>query len=555
MNNRGVSVISLVVTIIVLILITSATIYNGINMLDRTRQTSTMDRLMTVATSVVSHEKELGFEDTYIGGGLLGYIGIDTNGTPDDYTDDILVNEDDSNNIDIYNDGDVAFNVIGDVAYNIMGLENFSNNTDLAPIYIIKAPNIENKSELIYILKTPKAVKRAGNYTKDDFLWYEYRVFNGEVKDNYKMEFDEQKGVNRPLLTDDMVPVINYFAGGDFDRFSPVFVNDVYKEDWYNYSKESPMWANVMFRDSTDPTVIANRFYVWIPRFAYKVQDFYKGTDYSDIPESAIDIIFLREDTDYMQNDDIIPTGYQVHPAFKYVDPDTIGDPEPKAIDIPGFWVAKDYIQTVNSVITSPSSSEKSALEVTDFEYLHPNVSDATKAAVTSRLMTNTEWAAVAYLSLYTIGKTQAGNSLGKNPSGIVNLDNDSGHYVAAVLSSYYDRNKLPYADIYYNNGGLITYDSFESNSDTINQVESVDSLHLPYRYNNSERKYGDAMVITSLSSGDNNSWYGGYSERMTTDKPYLIRGDAYGNMFSYRAVPQSGTSAAARNVLIIKNK
>lgn len=63
MNNKGVSVIALIVTIIVLILITSITIYNGRNVLDRTRKKSAQDRLMTVAVTVVSHEKELGYTD------------------------------------------------------------------------------------------------------------------------------------------------------------------------------------------------------------------------------------------------------------------------------------------------------------------------------------------------------------------------------------------------------------------------------------------------------------------------------------------------------------
>ena len=63
MNNKGVSVIALIVTIIVLVLITSITIYNGRNVLDRTRKKSAQDRLMTVAVTVVSHEKELGYTD------------------------------------------------------------------------------------------------------------------------------------------------------------------------------------------------------------------------------------------------------------------------------------------------------------------------------------------------------------------------------------------------------------------------------------------------------------------------------------------------------------
>ncbi len=520
MNNKGVSVISLVVTIIILILITSTTLYTGMNLVKQSRTRNTNDRLMTVATAVVAHEKELGFNDTVLGGAVADAIAINDNNTPNDYTDDKIVKADNTE-VDI---SDEAFVQVDTNNYMTMGLESFADQSQMPPVFLLKAPNKSNMSEKIYLLKTPMFVRKDGIYQDSDFAYYIYRIYDLEVKDNFKMEFDTQKGVNRPLLTADMIPVKNYFAGSDFDRFSPVYVDDVYKDDWYNYSIEAPMWANVMMRNTTDSSIYANRFYVWIPRFAYRIQDFYRGVDFVDIPASAIDIVFLREDTDYMANDEVLPAGYQVHPAFKYMD-------NGYEKNIPGFWVSKDYVQTVDSLAE--------ALDAIELSNLHPSI-DST--GITSRLLKNTEWAAVAYLSLHTAGKTTNGNSLGNNPSGVVGMNIDVGTLVAGGLAD----SSMPYMDRYEINDNNISYWSYES---------KFEEGSTTYTYNFTQRKYGDAMLATSSGSGDHSSWFGGYSEKITAEKPYILRGDEYGNMFSYRAVSATGYHPTIRNVLIIESK
>lgn len=493
----------------------------------------------------------------YCGGTLGDFVAYYDNETSGDYSDDRLTKTfDDLTDSVVISDS--AFVQLGKDDYLTMGLDDYASSVDFPPIYLLKAPNYKNPSEKIYLLKSPKYIKKDGIYQEEDYLYYQYRTFSEEVKSNYKMEFDEQKGVNRPLLTENMIPVKNYFAENDFDRYNPVYVEDVYKDDWYNYSKNSPMWANVMMKNTQDSYSIANRFYVWIPRFAYKIQDFYKGVDYSDIPSTAIDIVFLREDTDYMANDEVLATGYQVHPAFKYQD--ERGD----MVNIPGFWVAKDYIATCDGVISATSG--KSALDLVDINYIHPGQFedyDINMGIVQSRLIKNTEWAALAYLSLYTVGRTTNGNSLGNNPSGVVGLNVDVGNIVAG---GFYDSN-IAYMDKYeiitstYDLDGItpanesaqtsrerLTYYSYETNNENSNRA---------YEWNNTERKFGDAVLITStLGSGDHNSWFEGYSEKITTSEPFFIRGDETGNMFSYRATSNSASlHPAVRNVLIIKGQ
>ena len=545
MNNKGISVVTLVVTIIVLILVTSVTVYNGMNMVSRTRERATLDRLMTIANSIVAHEDELKYGDTVLGNSYSDYNKIDLNNTKDNPLDDILIN--DKNETKPLS-GDVSgdpYIQLSKNDYTVMGLDKFADVENIPPTFMIKAINNEKETERVYILKSPIYVKKSAIYDESEYLYYVYTVSEKEVKDNYKMEFDEAKGVNRPLLTKDMIPVIARFSEEDFDRLNPTIVNDVYKDNWYNYNKEATMWANVMIKTS-DSYTFANRYYVWIPRFAYRVHDFYKGTNYNEIPSSAIDIIFLREDTEYTAKDEVLSTGYQVHPAFRYKD-ETTG----KEVNIPGFWVSKEYVSVVDRLYGGGSSSALGAIQISN---LHPDIDSD---GITSRLIKNTEWAAVAYLSMYYVGKTSDGNTLGNNASGVLNMDVET--FVAAGLESDI-ASAIPYGDRYnvikVKSGdesgdsasyGRMTYYSYES---------SKGEANVPYEYNNSERKFGDAICCTSKNDGldEYGAWFGGISRQPTTETPFITRG-LDGNMFSYSSTSNSGTTAACRNVLIIENK
>ena len=536
MNNKGISVISLVVTIIVLVLISSITIYNGANMVTRSRERMAMDRLQTVANSIIAHEDELGYGRTVLGGSVNDFTSINLSGTPDDMSDDLLIRIEADNSITTHEITDDVYMQVGSGDYEKMGLSNFSDTSNMPPIFFIKAPNYDNEEEFIYEYKTPKYVKKSGIYEEEDFIYYISKSYSKIVKTNYKMEFDENRGVNRPLLADGMTPVIMHFASNDYERVNPTIVEDIYRDDWYNYTKDSPMWANVMLK-TTDSYNIANRYYVWIPRFAYKIQDLYKGANFPDIPSSAIDIVFLRENKDYISNNQVLPTGFQVHPAFKY----KLND---KEVNISGFWISKDYVAVVDSLLNS-GSSDSSAEEVTMLSNLHPELTS--DPSVSSHILKNTEWAAVAYLSLYYIGRTSdnyyLGNSLGSNASGVMNLNVET--FVAGGLKSVIE-SQLPYADLYDVNDGRMTYWSYESSNEDPTQ---------PPTYNKTQRKFGDALCATSKNDGTTvyGSWFGGQSIPIDETLPYITRGQE-NNMFSYGATSNSGISAACRNVLIVES-
>ena len=88
--------------------------------------------------------------------------------------------------------------------------------------------------------------------------------------------------------------------------------------------------------------------YVWIPRFAYSIQSFYKERQSKEVPSTAISIVFLRGTSSYMVNDEVMPETYAVHPAFSK-----------DGNEYSGIWVEKDVytkLTTLSSVYEEKDS-------------------------------------------------------------------------------------------------------------------------------------------------------------------------------------------------------
>lgn len=150
-------------------------------------------------------------------------------------------------------------------------------------------------------------------------------------------EYDAQKGVNKPVLSNGMVPV--KLSGGTW------VVANTDDEAWYDYSKDQMAWANVMLKDEltvedSSGKVYSNdevrnmsisdlagkkvksegSSYVWIPRYTA-----------TSLGETESEIIFSN-----LTNDTTSANGntYLLPQAFTY----TEGG---ETIDLPGIWVSK----------------------------------------------------------------------------------------------------------------------------------------------------------------------------------------------------------------------
>ena len=253
---------------------------------------------------------------------------------------------------------------------------------------------------------------------------------------------------NPPKLVDNMIP-IKY----DESKQSWVKADSTNKnDDWYSYDFKTKRWANaVLVTDTNRSTYLSAEagtvipeddvlaYYVWIPRYKYKVFNVAKtmGTDSYNAKTTGIDIVFEEgtestgditcNEYDFSITDGSLSEtcsgsngGYYTHPAF------TFGDTE-----LTGIWVGK-----FESASSNPSASYGGSSSTTLTIRIKPNVntwrnnsvsnfytviknmqangneyglsSDTSK--VDSHMLKNIEWGAVAYLTNSDYGRCTNGS-------------------------------------------------------------------------------------------------------------------------------------------------
>lgn len=444
-REKGISLIAIIITILVILIISSITIYTGLNMIDKTKEKAALEKMKVIYDAIIRDELAINMSE-------------------DSIVDRVL-------NI---ND------------YEILGLDTKTYNNDIQ--VIVNKSTINNgdfTKTIIYYFQIAK--------NKDLNSYYEYTNSYSRNIGVYvpAPRFDTAKGVNMPQLSADMIAVTIDEEG------NVSTVNDVYKDNWYNYNKSILKWANAELN---------GKLYVWLPRFAYKIQNYYRNTGTPIVPASAIDIVFLREDTNNLATGDSLPEGYLVHPAF------TFGN-----IELAGIWVSKDPQGTATSV---------------EEAYFAVNEIITNEIRRDSHLMKNTEWGAIAYLSHYS-GIYNDYYSTG-NVYGIKEMN--SVEFVSAYLADLESYKLLSIG------GGIIELDR--------RYVDAYDYTEEDNFYNDNIYKYGDAMIETS--SGDEDSaWFSSISNPPDSDNPFIIRvgSESY---FGYDSSDGILDNIQYRNVLVL---
>ena len=111
--------------------------------------------------------------------------------------------------------------------YFIMGLEDYSDENNFTPVYVSKKIHETDPNKRIYNLKT----LRKNNSDE----WYEMEPIIYDVgydSINAKVEFDVTKGVNRPQIIGNMIPLNTY-------------VDEDYQNEFENVTED----------DDVDPTI------------------------------------------------------------------------------------------------------------------------------------------------------------------------------------------------------------------------------------------------------------------------------------------------------------
>ena len=207
---------------------------------------------------------------------------------------------------------------------------------------------------------------------------------------------------------------------------------------------------------------------------------------------------------------------------------------------VSGLWVAKfEASNSSGKIKVVPGVSSWRSITVND---IYTNCLNYNKT-LNSHMMKNDEWGAVAYLSKSKYGKQNAE----------VDINSDSSYYTGGGSGNAYVTNvgqsttgtvhgvydmsggAWEYVAAYVNNGNsnLTNYGSSLVNGDakTKNVYNKASSDNNTNNYNANSGKYGDAVYETSANgNSSSSSWYGDYSYFPYTSNPFFLRGGSCDN-------------------------
>ncbi len=362
--------------------------------------------------------------------------------------------------------------------------------------------------------------------------------------------------VNSPNLGSGMTAV----AWNDFNEEIIPTTN----EDWYEYKDteiagvNTSKWANAQTSDGS--------YWVWIPRYEYKLDESAKTID--------INFIEISQTT---------PTsGYKIHPAFENGSDTNYTNGEWDK-ELAGIWVMK-YEASNSEGKAKSVPGVRAWTELTIGEIYSQSLTyDSTKE---SHFIKNSEWGAVSYLAysqygrnrieitgsnngntMYTGGggdsayKTNVNQTTTGNITGIYDLVGNVWEYVAAYIPNG-ESKVLP------NGSPMITTDTSGENLDgyltystkyvtaypysSRNDYSSNYNVYEVAKNNIEEYGYGDAILETTASGSGSTSWYSDFSYYPGYSASFFLRGGNYidgAGLFSFtHAAGQAG--AAFRLVL-----
>ena len=369
----------------------------------------------------------------------------------------------------------------------------------------------------------------------------------------------DNSGANYPVLVKGLIPVVYNETSSKWVKADTESSTSTY--GWYDYTQKK--WANAVLvtktnrstyqsatagTEITDSDILA--FYVWIPRYKYKVwnKDKVVGTDSYNAQTTGIDIVFesgtastgtiscvysfaASSSTAGSPNETCTGSNgdYYTHPAF------TFGDTE-----LRGFWIGKFELSSETPTITDgggnsttltprilPNIRSWRTNKLSNFSTVIQNMQVSSniyglstdKSTTDSHMLTNMEWGAVAYLTNSNYGRCSNGtcteitiNNCNTYTTGI-GADTVDARYSSTTCTT--EANK------YNGEKGVLA-------STTGNVYGVYDMSGGAYEYvMGNVSSTADAYTFYSYEAGFTSSWYNDYSNQKyvntyangTTDK------------------------------------
>ena len=386
-----------------------------------------------------------------------------------------------------------------------------------------------------------------------------YTLYNNNfsaVKENDEIKIEDKKVYTEEILNGAVPVLSNNLIPVTIDDDGTVRKADIY-EKWYSY--EEKIWANAVILTEAgkveDNGIILEdsieSYFVWIPRYKYKLFDMgnYTGASSTIKPETSnaknIEIIFENKNIEISNGDEV--GEYLSHPAFR-------------AFNVNGFWVGKfETTGNMSNITIKPNKKSFRGINVkTMFE-----LSYSYKRNNDSHMMKNTEWGAVAYLSLskYGINKDVNINNNSEyltgysalittdqssypgvfGNSGENNQYNTETGYLASTtgnISGIYDMSggAYEYMASYRDNG--YTLAGFDSNQIATYEknyfdIYSINTTLSSYGYRILGDATGELGPFYYYNDSDNvgrlhNNWFSDGSAMVSEDLPWVIRSGSF---------------------------
>ena len=367
--------------------------------------------------------------------------------------------------------------------------------------------------------------------------------------ENLYLGWNDEKECNAPKIKDNMELV-------KWDEEAEEFVPDETNSN-YSYDEKNKQWANAIVRTKDENNEDIESYFVWIPRFAYKIDEKNKKIEVKFLKgksNKTADGIMCKYADDSTLNKS---TDYIIHPAF--TSNLNLGGWDSELL---GIWIGKYESSRSDAGTTAnhPGTSEKIAVVpgVTSWRNAKIgemyNYAKAYSTTLNSHMLKNSEWGAVAYLTESKYGRNgtevtinSSSNCITADAGISVNPDQSSTENVYGI----YDLvgGAWEYVAAYYNGSSLLSNgSSFASQNGTSTKYATA----YTGTTESSDYKSGDATYET-------NRWHDDSAYFLVSDGPFFIRGGHYydgtnAGVFSFNRGSAGNVSYAGfRMCLIVK--
>lgn len=377
---------------------------------------------------------------------------------------------------------------------------------------------------------------------------------NNKVKNKlslYDTQTHDTSGALSPILTSNMIPIYFDYAEGD---------NGVWKKadeqnkpgsyQWFNYREL--MWANVaVLKPNANSYSLGDEinlddviaYFVWVPRFRYMI---FNGNEINEETNKIIKITFENNDKNYTLASN--NGNYTTHPAFLL--------PSYKEVEnkiyqdrIDGIWVGKyETTGTINDITVKNGVNP---LKLPFFQQYTAGNSFKEKAGISydARMMKNTEWGVVVYLS-------QSKYGIKGNPEvlGLRTVESNNTLFTGGTEDTYgFSKNDNLKQSTTGNVYGI--YDMVGGSSERmLNYLENNGTIYPLLSALPVDKKNYDLYTQNNFIHGDatleTNSWIQMDNTAISTTNPIFIRGIE--SIFRYQA--DDGTSQQAFRLVIPMN-